>query len=149
MIWICPVCRAECSALWICHSCGFDRSCDYERYGALTASLPAGARPVSALAADWQRKLVPDALTCPNCGGVTFYVSTKLRQHICTNCHTPAGLRWAQRFRTEPQWYQPASGEAGKGFCRGSIIACGRQTTIAIREDGTVAVAGDNSFDLA
>ncbi|MCD8160070.1 MAG: hypothetical protein LUE61_02615, partial [Clostridiales bacterium] len=147
MTWICPVCRAEGGDTQICPKCGFDRSRDYERYGTLTASLPAAARPVSALAAAWQQKLVPGALRCPNCGGVTFYVSTKLRQHICTNCHTPAGVNWAPRFKTESQWYQPARGEAGRGFYRGPVLACGRQTTIAIREDGTVAVAGDNRFD--
>ncbi|MCD7917705.1 MAG: hypothetical protein LUF84_04495, partial [Clostridiales bacterium] len=54
MEWTCPVCGRQNADLSICPDCGFDRSRDYERYPTLTASLPAGAGPVSALTAHRQ-----------------------------------------------------------------------------------------------
>ncbi|MCD8126070.1 MAG: hypothetical protein LUD82_00905 [Clostridiales bacterium] len=141
MTWTCPVCHADNSGEWsFCKDCGFDRSCDYEGYPTLSASLPAGAKSVSALATAQQQKLVPGALTCPDCGNRTFYYSTELRQLICTRCRRAVPLAGEAQIRKDG--LSPSVGAPSRGV----TLACGADTTVAVMTDGTCVAAGDNRF---
>ena len=53
----CPVCETECGALTVCPKCGFDGSCDYERYP--TAFTVRNARSTRALRREWEQKQGP------------------------------------------------------------------------------------------
>ena len=53
----CPVCETECGALTVCPKCGFDGSCDYERYP--TAFMVRNARSTRALRREWEQKQAP------------------------------------------------------------------------------------------
>lgn len=56
-MWKCPVCETECDALTVCPRCGFDGSCDYERYP--TVFAVAGAKSTRALRREWEQKQGP------------------------------------------------------------------------------------------
>ena len=56
-MWKCPVCETEYGALTICPKCGFDGSCDYERYP--TAFMVRNARSTRALRREWEQKQAP------------------------------------------------------------------------------------------
>ena len=56
-MWKCPVCEMEYDALTICPKCGFDGSCDYERYP--TAFMVRNARSTRALRREWEQKQAP------------------------------------------------------------------------------------------
>ena len=56
-MWKCPVCESEYGALTICPKCGFDGSCDYERYP--TAFMVRNARSTRALRREWEQKQAP------------------------------------------------------------------------------------------
>ena len=82
----CPVCEAEISEFSLCPTCGFDPGRDYEAYPSLTPLE--GAKPLSVLRADWQRK-DRDLLRCPGCGGRTFSFHSGERSVICASCGRP------------------------------------------------------------
>ena len=56
-MWKCPVCEMECDALTVCPKCGFDGSCDYERYP--TAFTVRNAKSTRALRREWEQKQAP------------------------------------------------------------------------------------------
>mgnify|MGYP000151026355 CR=1 FL=1 len=56
-MWKCPVCETEYDALTVCPKCGFDGSCDYERYP--TAFTVRNAKSTRALRREWEQKQAP------------------------------------------------------------------------------------------
>ena len=56
-MWKCPVCETEYDALTVCPKCGFDGSCDYERYP--TAFTVRNAKNTRALRREWEQKQAP------------------------------------------------------------------------------------------
>lgn len=55
-MWKCPVCDQENTAT-VCPTCGYDRTCDYERYP--TAFTVKRATPTRTLRRQWQEKQNP------------------------------------------------------------------------------------------
>ena len=55
-MWKCPVCDQENTAA-VCPACGYDRTCDYERYP--TAFTVKGAKSIRALRREWREKQGP------------------------------------------------------------------------------------------
>ena len=53
-MWKCPVCDQENTAATVCPTCGYDRTCDYERYP--TAFAVTTAKPTRTLRRQWQAK---------------------------------------------------------------------------------------------
>ena len=56
-MWKCPVCDQENNAATVCPTCGYDRTCDYERYP--TAFTVTTAKPTRTLRHQWQAKQNP------------------------------------------------------------------------------------------
>ena len=56
-MWKCPVCDQENTAATVCPTCGYDRTCDYERYP--TAFTVKRATPTRTLRRQWQAKQNP------------------------------------------------------------------------------------------
>ena len=56
-MWKCPVCDQENNAATVCPTCGYDRTCDYERYP--TAFTVKRATPTHTLRRQWQEKQNP------------------------------------------------------------------------------------------
>ncbi len=56
-MWKCPVCETEYGDVTVCPKCGFDGSCDYERYP--TAFTVRNARSTRALRREWEQKQAP------------------------------------------------------------------------------------------
>ena len=56
-MWKCPVCDQE-NAATVCPTCGYDRTCDYERYP--TAFAVTAATPTRTLRRQWQAKQGPE-----------------------------------------------------------------------------------------
>ena len=56
-MWKCPVCDKEDNAATVCPTCGYERTCDYERYP--TAFTVKGAKSTRALRREWQEKQGP------------------------------------------------------------------------------------------
>ena len=56
-MWKCPVCDQENNAATVCPRCGYDRTCDYERYP--TAFAVTTATPTHTLRRQWQEKQGP------------------------------------------------------------------------------------------
>ena len=56
-MWKCPVCDQENNAATVCPTCGYDRTCDYERYP--TAFTVTTAKPTRTLRRQWQAKQNP------------------------------------------------------------------------------------------
>ena len=53
-MWKCPICDQENNAATVCPTCGYDRTCDYERYP--TAFAVTTATPTHILRRQWQAK---------------------------------------------------------------------------------------------
>ena len=53
-MWKCPVCDQENNVATVCPACGYDRTCDYERYP--TAFAVTTAKPTATLRRQWQAK---------------------------------------------------------------------------------------------
>ena len=62
-MWKCPVCDQENNAATVCPTCGYDRTCDYERYP--TAFTVKGAKSTRALRREWQEKQNPPPKSQP------------------------------------------------------------------------------------
>ena len=58
-MWKCPVCETEYGDVTVCPKCGFDGSCDYERYP--TAFTVRNAKSTRALRREWEQKQAPRA----------------------------------------------------------------------------------------
>ncbi len=56
-MWKCPVCETEYGDVTVCPKCGFDGSCDYERYP--TAFTVRNAKNTRALRREWEQKQAP------------------------------------------------------------------------------------------
>ena len=56
-MWKCPVCETEFGDVTVCPKCGFDGSCDYERYP--TAFTVRNAKSTRALRREWEQKQAP------------------------------------------------------------------------------------------
>ena len=56
-MWKCPVCKTEYGDVTVCPKCGFDGSCDYERYP--TAFTVRNAKSTRALRREWEQKQAP------------------------------------------------------------------------------------------
>ena len=56
-MWKCPVCDKENNAATVCPTCGYDQTCDYERYP--TAFAVTTATPTRTLRRQWQAKQTP------------------------------------------------------------------------------------------
>lgn len=56
-MWKCPVCEMEYGDVTVCPKCGFDGSCDYERYP--TAFTVRNAKSTRALRREWEQKQAP------------------------------------------------------------------------------------------
>ena len=51
-MWKCPICDQENNAATVCPTCGYDRTCDYERYP--TAFAVTAAKPTHTLRREWR-----------------------------------------------------------------------------------------------
>lgn len=51
-MWKCPICDQENNAATVCPACGYDRTCDYERYP--TAFAVTAAKPTHTLRREWR-----------------------------------------------------------------------------------------------
>ena len=80
---ICAVCGKNNDTL-VCKSCGFDGSCDYEKYPSLGRPAkrpdPVSRRRAALKAGN------DDALRCPKCGSTQFSVAMDAGKFICTGC---------------------------------------------------------------
>ena len=56
-MWKCPVCDQENTTAPVCPTCGYDRTCDYERYP--TAFAVTTATPTRTLRRQWREKQGP------------------------------------------------------------------------------------------
>ena len=56
-MWKCPVCETEYDEVTVCPTCGYDQTCDYERYP--TAFAVTTATPTRTLRRQWQAKQNP------------------------------------------------------------------------------------------
>ena len=56
-MWKCPVCDQENNVATVCPTCGYDRTCDYERYP--TAFAVTAAKPTHTLRREWRAKQGP------------------------------------------------------------------------------------------
>ena len=121
----CPVCGGRASFPKRCDSCGFDPSCDYERYRTLSPVLPKFAEPVSARAAKRKRQqqtvTVPAGdLRCPKCGGAHLLFLVDELKFMCPDC----GAKNAITILTETRPADIGKTEAYSPVQGGVFTAC-------------------------
>ena len=95
-MWKCPVCKKDNDTMQ-CSGCGFDGSCDLERYPSL-GELTSPMDSVSGRRALRQEAQKNDLL-CPNCGGSQFTVELGSMAYICDGC----GQRLAAESVKKPE----------------------------------------------
>lgn len=169
----CPVCGKEMKK-GVC-VCGFDESCNYEKYPTLTVL----GKVVSSISGsrDDSRE---DRLCCPVCGEQNFYCDFHLGALVCTTCSTPvketeirhARSIWKLGVESKKEKITTApfcAGERntvvicsnGQVVARGSNangccdvrawsditeVAAGTWCTLGLKKDGTVLASGANGF---
>ena len=78
-MWKCPVCDKENNAATVCPTCGYDQTCDYERYP--TAFAVTTATPTRTLRRQWQGKQNPPGKSSDLRG--TAYVNSEEAAQGC------------------------------------------------------------------
>ena len=137
-MWTCPVCDEQ-NKTSVCSKCGFDSSCDCERYPTL-ALFPSAPKAISQLRKqrETQQK---DLFRCTVCGGTSFQLSFPKAMYLCDRC----GLQipWEYVQKQKAQYDQQSSIAMGP---RGPVaaIAAGDDHTLILLKDGTVRTAGSN-----
>jgi len=94
----CPVCGRENRQL-LCGGCGFDGSCDYERYptlGNLNGRVDAVSRRKAA-----RQAAEAGTLSCPNCGGKQFSVDFEKQTYRCGGCGHLIGVNIAKEIKKD------------------------------------------------
>ena len=89
-MWKCPVCDKENTAT-VCPTCGYDRTCDYERYP--TAFAVTDAKPTHTLRRQWQEKQNP-----PVNGRNRKRTVTVTQEQAAQGCRITAGYVDGQRL---------------------------------------------------
>ena len=89
-MWKCPVCDQENNAT-VCPTCGYDRTCDYERYP--TAFTVTTAKPTRTLRRQWQAKQNP-----PVNGRNRKRTVTVTQEQAAQGCRITAGYVDGQRL---------------------------------------------------
>ena len=108
-MWKCPVCDQENNAATVCPRCGYDRTCDYERYP--TAFAVTTATPTRTLRRAWQAKQNP-----PVNGRNRKRTVTVTQEQAAQGCRITAGYVDGQRLEITV----PAGTKAGSVLrCRG------------------------------
>ena len=79
----CPVCGKE-NTGFVCSDCGFDLSCDFERFPTLSM-VKSGSLSCSKLKTIKEAKF-KNVKRCEVCGGHSFYFDEKKYLFICTAC---------------------------------------------------------------
>ena len=87
IMWRCPVCKTDNNTMH-CSGCGFDGSCDYERYPTVD-SLTGAPESIARRRSKYQQSRT-DIQSCPQCGCRQFFLSGM--SPICAQC----GYRFAQ-----------------------------------------------------
>ena len=90
-MWKCPVCDQENNAATVCPTCGYDRTCDYERYP--TAFTVKRATPTHTLRRQWQAKQNP-----PVNGRNRKRTVTVTQEQAAQGCQITAGYVDGQRL---------------------------------------------------
>ena len=90
-MWKCPVCDQENNAATVCPTCGYDRTCDYERYP--TAFAVTTATPTHTLRRQWQEKQNP-----PVNGRNRKRTVTVTQEQAAQGCRITAGYVDGQRL---------------------------------------------------
>ena len=90
-MWKCPVCDQENNAATVCPACGYDRTCDYERYP--TAFAVKRATPTRTLRRQWQEKQNP-----PVNGRNRKRTVTVTQEQAAQGCRITAGYVDGQRL---------------------------------------------------
>ena len=90
-MWKCPVCDQENTAATVCPACGYDRTCDYERYP--TAFAVTTAKPTATLRREWQKKQNP-----PVNGRNRKRTVTVTQEQAAQGCRVTAGYVDGQRL---------------------------------------------------
>ena len=90
-MWKCPVCDQENTAATVCPTCGYDRTCDYERYP--TAFTVKRATPTRTLRRQWQAKQNP-----PVNGRNRKRTVTVTQEQAAQGCQITAGYVDGQRL---------------------------------------------------
>lgn len=62
-MWKCPICDQENNVATVCPACGYDRTCDYERYP--TAFAVTAAKPTHTLRREWREMQSSPAESAP------------------------------------------------------------------------------------
>ena len=108
-MWKCPVCDQENTAATVCPRCGYDRTCDYERYP--TAFAVTTATPTRTLRRQWQAKQNP-----PVNGRNRKRTVTVTQEQAAQGCRITAGYVDGQRLEITV----PAGTKDGRVLrCRG------------------------------
>ena len=90
-MWKCPVCDQENTVATVCPRCGYDRTCDYERYP--TAFAVTTATPTHTLRRQWQKKQNP-----PVNGRNRKRTVTVTQEQAAQGCRITAGYVDGQRL---------------------------------------------------
>ena len=90
-MWKCPVCDQENTAATVCPRCGYDQTCDYERYP--TAFAVKGAKPTHPLRREWRAKQNP-----PVNGRNRKRTVTVTQEQAAQGCRVTAGYVDGQRL---------------------------------------------------
>ena len=90
-MWKCPVCDQENTVATVCPACGYDRTCDYERYP--TAFAVTTAKPTHTLRREWQKKQNP-----PVNGRNRKRTVTVTQEQAAQGCRVTAGYVDGQRL---------------------------------------------------
>ena len=90
-MWKCPVCDKENNAVPVCPACGYDQTCDYERYP--TAFAVTTATPTHTLRRQWQKKQNP-----PVNGKNRKRTVTVTQEQAAQGCRVTAGYVDGQRL---------------------------------------------------
>ena len=105
-MWKCPVCDQE-NAATVCPNCGYDRTCDYERYP--TAFAVTAAKPTHTLRRQWQAKQG----SAVNGGD----------RQAAQGCQGYVDSRWLEKKATGQVTLSPK--EAARGCTKSASLKCG------------------------
>lgn len=133
-MWKCPVCETENTTL-LCRSCGFDGSCDFERYPSL-APVPLQTKSVSAHQLLIQRPST-NYLPCTSCGNISFGFRRSDHIPVCLRCSTP--FNFAQPAATSSAETKQTRSQP---IIASHWIAAGDYHTICINKRKVIQVIG-------
>lgn len=138
----CPLCGTK-NTGFICSGCGFDLSCDFERFPTLS-KLERESLSLSKKKA-LRREKLKNSKRCEVCGGYSFYFDEKKYIFTCTACGEVSKLQIPEKSSDEIT-HTAVINNYNKHKNRKKIIsiAAGDYHTVALKEDGTVSAIGNN-----